>query len=106
MWKPMIIACVLALLAGCASLNNAGTAKYSVEPIITDAGPICCRVLVENGKEYAVLKAHVERRADGSYVVDLDERTVKAFEGQAKVAETAGAAAKAAATLGAAVLVP
>ena len=104
--KTLIIACVLALLAGCASLNNAGTAKYTVEPIITDAGPICCRVLVENGKEYAVLKAHVERRADGSYVVDLDERTVKAFEGQTKIAETAGAAAKAAATLGAAVLVP
>ena len=104
--KTLIIACVLGLLAGCASLNNAGTAKYSVEPIITDNGPICCRVLVENGKEYAVLKAHVERRADGSYVVDLDERTVKAFDGQAKVAETAGAAAKSAATLGAAVLIP
>ena len=104
--KTLIIACVLALLAGCASLNNAGTAKYSVEPIITDSGPICCRVLVENGKEYATLKAHVERRVDGSYVVDLDEKTVKAFEGQAKVAETAGAAAKAAATLGAAVLIP
>lgn len=97
---------LLSLIAGCASLNNAGTAKYSVEPIITDNGPICCRVLVENGKEYATLKAHVERRADGSYVVDLDEKTVKAFEGQAKVAETAGAAAKAAATLGAAVLNP
>lgn len=104
--KTLIIACVLGLLAGCASLNAAGTAKYSVEPIITDSGPVCCRVLVENGKEYATLKAHVERRADGSYVVDLDEKTVKAFEGQAKVAETAGAAAKAAATLGEAVLIP
>ena len=104
--KTLIIACVLALLAGCASLNNAGTAKYSVEPIITDSGPICCRVLVENGKEYAILKAHVERRADGSYVVDLDERTVKAFEGQAKTADTVKTATEAAATLGAAVLVP
>ena len=61
MWKPMIIACVLALLAGCASLNNAGTAKYSVEPIITDSGQICCRVLVENGKEYAILKVRLTR---------------------------------------------
>ena len=106
MWKTLIIACVLGLLAGCASLNNAGTAKYSVEPIITDSGPICCRVLVENGKEYASLKAHVERRADGSYVVDLDEKTVKAFEGQAKVAEATNGAVKAVETLGAAVLVP
>ena len=90
--KTLIIACVLGLLAGCASLNNAGTAKYSVEPIITDSGPICCRVLVENGKEYASLKAHIERRADGSYVVDLDERNVKAFEGQAKTAGAVKAA--------------
>lgn len=92
MLKTVVIACVLGLLAGCASLNNAGTAKYSVEPIVTDSGPICCRVLVENGKEYASLKAHVERRADGSYVVDLDERNVKAFEGQAKTAGAVKAA--------------
>lgn len=81
--KALAIACVLGFLTGCASLNNAGTARYSVEPILTDKGPpICCRVTVENGKEYASLKAHVERRADGSYVVDLDARNVKAFEGQ------------------------
>lgn len=105
--KKLLIVCLLGLLAGCASLNNAGTAKYTVEPIVTEAnGVICCRVSVENGKEYASLKAHIERRADGSYVVDLDERTIRAFEGQAKVAETASAAVKAAATLGAAVLVP
>ena len=92
MLKTTIIACAIGLLTGCASLNNAGTAKYSVEPIITETGPICCRVLVENGKEYASLKAHVERRADGSYVVDLDERNVKAFEGQAKTAGAVKAA--------------
>ena len=106
MLKTTIIACAIGLLTGCASLNNAGTAKYSVEPIITDSGPICCRVLVENGKEYASLKAHVERKPDGSYVVDLDEKTVKAFEGQAKVAEATNGSVKAAATLGASVLVP
>ena len=92
MLKTTIIACAIGLLTGCASLNNAGTAKYSVEPIITDSGPICCRVLVENGKEYASLKAHVERKPDGSYIVDLDERTVKAFEGQAKTAGAVKAA--------------
>jgi len=79
-----LIAVIALMLAGCSSLNSAGTAKYSVEPIVTESsGVICCRVSVENGKEYASLKAHVERRADGSYVVDLDERAVKAFEGQA-----------------------
>lgn len=93
--KTLIIACVFGLLAGCASLNNAGSARYSVEPIITDSGPICCRVIVENGKEYASLKAHVERRADGSYVVDLDERTVKAFEGQVISATAAAGSVKA-----------
>lgn len=78
------IICLLAILvSGCSSLNNAGSAKYSIEPIVTESNAvICCRVSIENGKEYATLKAHVERKEDGSYVVDLDERTVKAFEGQ------------------------
>ena len=85
--KTLIIACVLGLLAGCASLNNAGTAKYSVEPIVTDNGPICCRVVVENGKEYAVLKAHVERRADGSYGYNAALRDVTPEKADAMAAD-------------------
>lgn len=81
--RAYAVVCAIGLLAGCASLNNAGTAKYSFETVATDNGPVCCRVIIENGKEYASLKLHVERRSDGSYSVDLDERNVRAFEGQA-----------------------
>ena len=79
------------LLPGCAALTNAGHADYALEPIITDNGAVCCKVQIKNGKEYATLKAHVERRADGSYVVDLDETAVAAFKGQESSASTAKA---------------
>lgn len=38
-------------------------------------------MLVKNGKEYAALKAHVQKSGD-DYSVDLDEQAVSAFPGQ------------------------
>ncbi|MBK8399937.1 MAG: hypothetical protein IPL29_02350 [Propionivibrio sp.] len=79
------------LLSGCASLQNAGTAEYSVKPFVDTAGRVlCCDVTVKNGKEIAFLDAHIEKRGD-DYTVDLKERGVKAFEGQAISAAAMGA---------------
>lgn len=71
-------------LAGCASLQNAGTAEYSIRPFVVDANAgtvACCEVLVRNGKEVASVKAHISRQGD-NYTVDLDEQGVRAFRGQ------------------------
>ena len=73
------------ILAGCASLQNAGTAEYSVKPFVIDAtlGTVaCCEVVVRNGKEIACVKARIEKRGD-DYTVDLEEQGVQAFAGQA-----------------------
>lgn len=85
--KTLLLLPLLVLLVACGTF---GTAEYSVKPIVSGDRVVCCEVLVKNGKEYTSLKAHIERRADGSYVVDLDERNVKAFEGQATTGETLG----------------
>lgn len=87
------------LSAGCASLQHAGMAEYSVKPVIVEGKAICCEVSVKNGKEYASLKAHVQKTGD-DYSVDLDEQTVSAFPGQTAAAGIAGKAIDAAATLG------
>ena len=71
----------VALLAGCSSLQNAGMVEYSVEPIVTEASTICCKVSVKNGKEYGALKAHV-KKTGGDYEVTLEETGVAAFKGQ------------------------
>ena len=72
-------------LCGCASLQNAGTAHYSVKPFVTNhtTGEMrCCEVTVDNGKEISSLVAHIEKKGN-DYIVDLNEQGVKAFEGQA-----------------------
>lgn len=97
-----IVACIT-LLAGCASLQSAGVAEYSVKPIIIDKHTVCCEVVVKNGKEYASLKAHIQKTGD-DYTVDLEEQSVQAFAGQAKASAAVGTAVKAAATLGATVV--
>lgn len=88
--KRLLLLCVLTL-AGCASIERAGNAEYSVEPFVTPGGAaVCCRVSVKNGKEIAYLEAHIEKRGD-NYTVDLKEQGVKAFEGQAIAASVIGA---------------
>ena len=84
--KAVLLICVVAL-AGCTSLQNAGTAEYSVKPFLDGAGnAVCCEVLVRNGKEIANLEAHITKQGD-SYSVDLKEQGVAAFKGQAIAAE-------------------
>lgn len=83
MKKLLLISTVLATLSGCASMQYAGTASYSVKPIVdTSGGVVCCAVEVHNGKEIANLEAHIYKQGD-SYTVDLKETGVAAFAGQA-----------------------
>ena len=89
----------MSVLTGCASLQNAGTAEYSVKPFVIDAkaGTVaCCEVMVRNGKEIASVKAHVQKQGD-SYTVDLEEQGVQAFQGQTIAAGVTQAAIDAAA---------
>lgn len=82
--KKFIMANAIVLaLTGCASIQYAGTAAYSIKPFTDETGKvICCAVDVKNGKEIANLEAHVSKQGD-DYTVDLKEQGVAAFAGQA-----------------------
>lgn len=107
--KHTLILVALLGMTGCSSLNQAGTASYSVKPFMAGDRPVCCEVTVNNGKEIASLDALVEKRGD-DYTVHLVEHGVVAFEGQriaAGAAKTAAtSAAKAAAVGGLVVAAP
>jgi len=90
----------IALLSGCASLQTAGIAEYTVKPIVIDKQTVCCEVSVKNGKEYASLKASIKKTGD-DYSVELEEQTVMAFTGQSTAAGAVKTAVESAATLGA-----
>lgn len=85
------------LISGCASLQYAGNASYSVQPFKDDSGAtLCCAVNVHNGKEIASLEAHITKKGD-DYTVDLKEQGVAAFQGQQIAAGATQAAIDAAA---------
>jgi len=78
-------------LSGCASLNFAGNASYSVEPFLIGPGnAVCCKVLIQDGKERASLDLHVVKDGD-KYDITLSEKQVTAFAGQ-QIAANAGIA--------------
>lgn len=84
--KCLLVFVSLLALAGCASLNNAGTADYQVRPFVDSGGVThCCEVSIRNGKEITALKARVEKRGD-DYLVEVEQQGVQAFAGQAIVA--------------------
>lgn len=94
-------------LTGCASLNQAGTASYTIKPMLIDGRTVCCEVAVVNGKQYASLDAMLVKAGD-DYTVMLSERGVEAFRGQeiaAGAAASAGKTALKAAAIGGAVLI-
>lgn len=89
--KTVLVLLMIALLVGCSSLNNAGSASYSVKPFAAADGSLhCCEVTVMNGKEIASLDAHIEAWPGSHYIVDLKERGVIAFKGQQIAADAAG----------------
>ncbi|MDA8257957.1 MAG: hypothetical protein M0Z99_20420 [Betaproteobacteria bacterium] len=101
-----LIPMILLALTGCASIKQAGTASYTIKPMLIDGRTVCCEVAVTNGKQYASLDATLIKAGD-DYTVTLSERGVEAFRGQEIAAgatkSLAGTAAKAAA---AAVIAP
>jgi len=110
--KKILVVVFLFTFCGCASLQNAGTAHYSVKPFVTNhtTGEMsCCEVVVDNGKEISSLVAHIEKRGN-DYTVDLNEQGVKAFEGQAiasgALKEAIDGAVKAAVTTALAPFIP
>lgn len=113
---PLILmalaAASLLLLNGCASLNFAGNASYSVKPFVTDVNTgtaVCCEVVIKDGKERQSLDVHVIKDGD-RYDIILSEKAVTAFQGQEIAAgaskEAIDAAAKAAATAALAPVLP
>ncbi|MHB1053511.1 MAG: hypothetical protein ACYCZT_10640 [Thiobacillus sp.] len=94
-------------LIGCASLNQAGTASYTIKPMLIDGRTVCCEVAVVNGKQYASLDATLIKTGN-DYTVTLSERGVEAFRGQeiaAGAAASAGKTALKAVAIGGAVLI-
>jgi hypothetical protein len=70
-------------LSGCASLQYAGNASYTVEPFADRAGGVhCCRVTIADGKERAALDVHVSKVGE-NVDITFSERSVTAFQGQA-----------------------
>lgn len=99
-----LIAIMLLALPGCASLDQAGTASYTIRPMLIDGRAVCCEVAVTNGKQYASLDATVVKSGE-DYTVELRERGVEAFRGQEIAAGAATATAKTAAKAAAAAVV-
>lgn len=93
-------------LIGCASLNQAGTASYSMKPVLINDKLVCCEVMINNGKQYASLDATLIKAGD-DYTVMLSERGVEAFRGQGIAAgATKSLASTAAKASAAAVIAP
>lgn len=102
LWAAILA--VYVLVSGCASLDSAGVAVYTIKPMLVDGKTLCCEVSVSNGKQYASLDATVVKTGD-DYTVELKERGVEAFRGQQIAAGAATATAATAAKAAAGVLV-
>lgn len=74
----LAVACGVAL-SGC--MITGGETAYTVEPIaVGGGGVICCKVTVNNTKDYDKLKFRLDKRTDGSISVSLDESGVSASD--------------------------
>lgn len=104
--KNLFIFVLLTALAGCASVQNAGVASYSVKPIVIDGKQVCCEVAVLNGKEVQEVSADIMKRGD-DYEVHVHEVGVAAFKGQQISADaTRAVASEAGKTAALAVIAP
>lgn len=95
----MKIASILLVIifSGCADY---GVARYSIEPVIVNNQAVCCKINLVNGKEIGRIRVHLEKK-DGHWLIDLDERNVKSFEGQQVAASVATTSIEAAANVSA-----
>lgn len=77
--KPLIALVVLACLSGCALTG--GKTAYTIEPIKVGSGEVvCCKVTINNSKDYDRLKFNLEKKPDGTIKVSLDESGVSASD--------------------------
>lgn len=110
MKRLLILAAIAAFfMSGCASLQNAGTASYSIKQVTDAKGQPGFDLEVRNGKEIANVEAHLTKDGD-KVTVDLKEQGVAAFQGQqiaaTSVQASIDAAAKAAVAAALAPLLP
>ena len=92
-----MLALILLTLAGCASIQHAGTASYTLKRTTLPDNTVIDEIALYNGKELAQLHAHFEKHG-ADYMLDLQETGVQAFEGQRVAAGVAAEAAKVAVT--------
>jgi major membrane immunogen (membrane-anchored lipoprotein) len=106
--KYLILIAVV-LMTGCTSLQYAGSSAYSIRQVIDENGKTGFDITVKNGKEIALVKAHLEKKGE-DFTVDLEEQGVAAFAGQQISADalkiTAEQAAKAAVSAALAAVMP
>lgn len=89
--KTVLVLLLIVLLSGCGTF---GTSRYAVEPFMLDTKQVCCRIVIENGKEIGSLQARFKKSGD-DWDITLKEEGVKAFQGQeitgAIISNTVGA---------------
>lgn len=83
MKRSLIALAVLALASGCASLDNAGHAAYTITAVKDGDGSVAgYELAVKDGKEFAGRR--VQFQAMGQVVtIDITEGESRAFRGQA-----------------------
>lgn len=67
--KLILILFVFAV-TGCASLNNSGTTRVEMEPLMIDGNPVCCRGLYVSGKDVDRFEVSLERK-DGNLSIEI-----------------------------------
>lgn len=87
MKKSLLISCAILALSGC-TLTGAGETAYTVEPISTPGGLVCCKVDVKNTKNYDKFKFKLVKNTDGSMTIELNEDGVNASDPAAVQAES------------------
>lgn len=81
--KRSLIALAVLALAGCASIDNAGHASYTVRSFKGPDGSVaCCELEVKDGKEYSGRNIGFQTNGSGA-VFQVHEGESKAFKGQA-----------------------
>jgi hypothetical protein len=79
----MIVLVCLAVLAGCASIQQAGNASYETAPVLDGAGKVVGqRVTIGDGKEFASRKIQFTSEG-GKTTLTVEEGQSKSFKGQA-----------------------
>jgi hypothetical protein len=95
-----LLVLAVAVLAGCASSNDAGIANYKLIPYFDAAAGkyVCCEVDVVNGKNIASVNVHITKSSEDALSIDLNEQGVNGSTGQGIASATATSVATAVST--------